>query len=606
MKVPVPAKSTTAPITVPAYEVDYIPTSQQLQAELQRLFGTGKLLDIDKWTVTNVPTVPPPVTDKWYYWCKENEKVTVPPSTKCRYGVSATEKFNEKVMSGLITADNITFGDPAVGLAKYLYCNVDVPVVVQPPPTGNIIMVDAAAKGVKADNSTDNSGAFKTIALEQKMKPDLVEIALPTGNTILWDDNSWPAGLKKFHLTSKTGTSAIIKKRGGNDWFVSYDTFNNDGLFYPINGSGMGQSDLLPFAKIKSATKGSMTATFMTTSEAAKFPQGSFILLEGFETQGQGWPINPRFFEWKYIVSNINGVMTFSEPLKFSYNELWKDWQFPDDTRYQWGKPRVHLIDPFYPALAKFSNLIVSPQKGFLNQPNNIAAFHIGADVLECDNVDFLDGNVWPTINRIARYNNVKNGGWEADKLVGYMEVTNSAINSIWGATGVSEMLIKDSTFFGFSPMTPHRAKFENVKFNSRAAMATASLYAFRWWTGCLRWEFKGCTFPTGMPPLVIDNIPFTVGTVSGNAFSMPDAPAWDAPQHELHKMCYHGNKIKNSAGTVEAIMNDVIYQNGQYVVQFTPVKGTITNGMAMQFRQVAEVVDSGGNLQGSNPIILK
>lgn len=588
--------------TVPPYELDHTPTQAQMQAELQASFGIGKLLDIDKWTVTNV-SVPPPVTDTWYYWCKENEKVTVPNNTKCRYGVSATEKYNEKVMSGLITADNITFGDPAVGLAKFLYCNVAKPIVVDPPPSTGVIAVDAAAKGVKGDGVTDNIAALKRIAADYKGKSELIEIVLPAGQ-VNFSDGSWTAGLLRFHITCKTGI-ATLYKTGGNEWFVSHDTFLADGLFYPI-GVGMGQAGLLPYARFKTAQKGAMSITLTNLVDASKYANGKRILLEGYETQGQGWPINPRFFEWKTIAGISNDVITFTQPLEHSYNDLWKDWKFPDRTE-SWGKPRIHLIDDAYPYYIKFSNIAIKPQLGFLNDANSRSAFHIGADTLECDNVDFGSSNVWPTINRIAKYNNVKNGGWEADKLVGYMEMTNSNTGGLWAATGCKQLVLRNTILKGFSPMTPHRATFDNVKFNTSASMATASVYAFRYWTGCLRWEFKNCQFAKGIPPVVADTINFTTGDISGNSFTLPDNTAWDSPVHQFAKLCYPGNRIKNSTGTIESVVNDVIYQNGMYVVQHTPVKGIITKGLAMSFRQVAEIVDSGNNkYSDGTPLIVK
>jgi hypothetical protein len=57
----------------------------------------------------------------WIKLADEGQTVTVAPDTLVRYGVSSTENYIERVMSGTFAADNSTFGDPMRGVEKSLW-----------------------------------------------------------------------------------------------------------------------------------------------------------------------------------------------------------------------------------------------------------------------------------------------------------------------------------------------------------------------------------------------------------------------------------------------------------------------------------------------------
>ena len=50
----------------------------------------------------------------WDRIATEGQTVSVAAGTAVRYGVSAADRFVERVVSGPVTANNATFGDPAV------------------------------------------------------------------------------------------------------------------------------------------------------------------------------------------------------------------------------------------------------------------------------------------------------------------------------------------------------------------------------------------------------------------------------------------------------------------------------------------------------------
>lgn len=559
------------------------------------------------------PPVEPPPTTKWYFWCYENETVTVPPNTRVRYG--AADKWSEKVMSGQVTANNETFGDPIYGTGKWLEAVVapvtvppieppiEPPPVTEPPSTVQTILVDATTT-IKVDGS-DNATVLKNIANMYRNRSELIVISVPAGE-ITTTSNTWFRGLLKWKVVCNTGEFAW-KHIGGNDWYVSHSPFLTDGLFFNVE-SELGQAKLQPMAKFKTAKQGDMSITLIDMALISEFKKGSYQFLEGYDCQGQGWPINPRFFEWKWIadVNTSTGVITFTEPLEKSYNQEWKDWWYYDGNGY-FGKPRIHVIDPLYAKYVEIVNGRIIPQLGWNNEPANVSAIFVPGDELLLKNMDVNGSAIWPTANRKVTYDNCRGGGWEIDKCIGLMTVINSKMGGLWAGTGLRQLVVKDTEFTSFSPMTPQRAYFENVRVNTGNVMETASIYTFGSWTGGDKWEFKNCVFSKVCPPIAVETKQVTAANVANNTFTIPDDPFWDADVHKFSKLCFHGSSIWNNDNSVRVRMDDVIYRDGHYVVQYTPEKGTLTNNMVLNYKLVREVVDLGGNkLSDGTPIIIK
>ena len=70
----------------------------------------------------------------WDRIATEGQTVSVAAGTAVRYGVSATERFFERVVSGPVTANNATFGDPAVGVVKGLFAMTTIAAPAPPAP----------------------------------------------------------------------------------------------------------------------------------------------------------------------------------------------------------------------------------------------------------------------------------------------------------------------------------------------------------------------------------------------------------------------------------------------------------------------------------------
>jgi hypothetical protein len=71
----------------------------------------------------------------WTKVAEQGETVELPADSTVRYGVSPTDRYVERVVSGPVPATNVTFGDPAPTFDKWLWLRVaaDEPPVPTPP-----------------------------------------------------------------------------------------------------------------------------------------------------------------------------------------------------------------------------------------------------------------------------------------------------------------------------------------------------------------------------------------------------------------------------------------------------------------------------------------
>lgn len=428
--------------------------------------------------------------------------------------------------------------------------------------------------GIKADGVTDNSAALNKIAADYKNRPELIELVFPNG-LVTYADNTWRSGLYRSRIICKTGQTTF-RCTGFNGWYVSRSPFNTGGMLTygtkTFTGGYINQGFL--FSTVQA---GSTTLTF-SLEDVKNFTPGQRIFLEGYEAQGQGWPINPRHFEWNKVtaVDKATGRVTLRNPLSKSFNAKWKDYLFPDGTNIYAGKPRVHIIKDEWPSYAEFTNVKMSVV------PGQETAFFLPADTLICNYVDFTEVNVWPTENHFVQYNYCNGGGWEIDKCIGKMEYLNSTCSGLWGATGIDTLIVKNSVLTGSSPMTPHKAWFENVSFGYN--VGGASLYEFKWWTHTDSIFLKNCTF--SQPYDEMKKYDMTVVDVVNGNIVLPDGASWDAPENFFQKLIGQGSSIWSKDGTSSATVKDIIYENGKHVLLLTNLKGSIIKGSVWQYRQ--------------------
>lgn len=488
-----------------------------------------------------------------------------------------------------------------IGILETTYKPVDTVVEkppVEPPPVVDPgiqnITINAATKyGIKADGITDNTAALLKMRSELAGKKDIFyRIEMPAGE-IRFTDNTYAEGIIRAEFICTTGIFSM-RCTSGSPWFAAKAPINTAGLLtYDLQYSPHGR--FTPNFLFSSAKAGDIS---IKCSNASQFVAGQDILLAGYEVQGFGWPVNPRFFEWKTIKSISGDLITFTEPLKYSYNDKWKDWQFPDDAQVKSGKPRIYKIDKTYSKYLKFTNFAMLSTTGVYSQ------FRVPAETLICENGTF-ETMVWASENKLARFINCTGGGWELDKVCDTVEIINCKIPSgLHAATGVKNLRVINSRIENYSPITPQNFYAENSYFGY-SGQAYASVYEFKYYTGMEQWDFKGNTFTNGV--WVNNTYEFTVADYANGIIYLPGSTD---PQSDLHhpaKLIFQGSIIKSKDGTSSATVTDIIDSNGQYGVILSNIKGTPQKGQVWQYHQIKSIVDLGGNKNASGtPIIIK
>lgn len=117
-----------------------------------------------------------------------------------------------------------------------------------------------------------------------------------------------------------------------------------------ISGANFGLSAPIPMAYwgtstgylINQTVPGTSTVTCQTIADAANFSVGSDIMLAGLDTQMNGAPINPYYYEYHKVtgVNLTTGVITYSEAIQYLLRTDWPDFNL-SGAPYICGKARI-------------------------------------------------------------------------------------------------------------------------------------------------------------------------------------------------------------------------------------------------------------------------
>jgi hypothetical protein len=188
---------------------------------------------------------------------------------------------------------------------------------------------------------------------------------------------------------------------------------------------------------------------------------GDRIFIAGYEEQFYGYPPNPRFFEWNSVKAINGSVITLGKPLRWAYNENWKDVanMLPVSDVTSFGKPRIYKIN-------NYSRYAVFKDCNFLRGPGvksyTTSAFRYISDVLICENVYAED--FWPSENRVAIYTNCRSKTFELDKMNEFVKIEGCSVSggsaspitaSLTAATGVDSLVLIKNTFENYCPLSP-------------------------------------------------------------------------------------------------------------------------------------------------------
>jgi hypothetical protein len=203
-----------------------------------------------------------------------------------------------------------------------------------------------------------------------------------------------------FGITVVDSTDFVLNNSGGNSAYTSGGEVNsnvcmfpegNSGNFHPfangiknllVSGQGVtlsdagtggftlggaGTSTVGPVgthsARVATVPAGNLSVTLLTPAQSKIFTVSSYALMAGIDLQGYGYPQNPAIFEYVYItnIDSASGVITFSAPLKHSYESTWPVYdsgaQFQND---EGGPATLFTLDPSWNIQVEYDGLTIS------------------------------------------------------------------------------------------------------------------------------------------------------------------------------------------------------------------------------------------------------
>jgi hypothetical protein len=399
---------------------------------------------------------------------------------------------------------------------------------------------------------------------------------------IRYSDNSWLYGIDSFIVSAK---GIAFRCTSSSPWDVAKAPLYNSGIFW----SSRRPDDHTRFNagfRFKSALKGSSSITLL---EPATIKPGQRVYLCGYEEQFYGEPVNPRFFEWKVVQGVSGDNVNFTQPLKWSYNERWKDVMMPgfnDGGGYGLhGKPRLFKISDSYTTYAKFVGCTFA--KGTNVSSNQAAYFFFRAETLICDGCT-IDEN-WPTETKNALFINCTIRGSDADKNVGTLEYNNCKTGGIFAATGVDVFRLINNTITGYCPLSPRELYAEGNIFTARKEH---NLYAHPEgvWTEKVYLKnnkFSGPNNPHVQYAWSVRN--FTTIGANTNELIVADT------NYFMAKGLGQNSSIQSKDGAT-AIVKDIIHNDTNWVVQLSNVHGKLKANQIWTYNNKQKIIDLGGN----------
>ncbi len=488
-----------------------------------------------------------------------------------------------KVATPVVTGPTTT-APPTVDTT--LFPAIKTPVIAYPRTAGQTITPTLVANG-----STNNATALNSLSSSNKWSNTFKDIVVPGASAQTnYSDNTWIEGLWNFRLRPTSGIAKLYNT-GGNEFDISHQPLVTSAIFnYDKKASYVGTINTGYL--FSTATAGASSITASGTGLTA----GDRVFLAGYETQGYGWPPNPRFFEWKTVLSVVGTTITFTKPLEESYNANWKDWDWGGG--YFFGKPRIYKIPANYARYVELKDI------DWLIQGDVGNAFQLQADTLIIENNTF-HGGIWPSENQLFKCINCSGGSWEGDKAVGTLELRNLNTQSeMQGFTGVKWLRMYGGEVNGYMAVTPRFLHMEGVNLKGGLA-GIAAIYPFEYYTGVDTWYFKNNIFPNSQTAFDVVTKTFTVESVSGgNRIVLPDN---SDPNHAAHwptKLIVQGSTIWRSGGSARVV--DIEYVSGKYHLVLDNIVGSLSAGQVWSYRQIKNIVDLGGNRkENGTPITL-
>ena len=244
----------------------------------------------------------------------------------------------------------------------------------------------------------------------------------PSATPYKYSNNRWLMGLTNVTLDGPGAALQNIKTGTYSTWDHMPFPYHGNNPWCPIGdvNGGTGSWSYHTGYLIDTVTLGSRDVTLKTLGNVAAggFRVGGMVLVYSFCQQGAtggastgGFPLNPRYFEYRKVASISGAVVTLDQPLFKPHRDDYFEWT--QSTGVVYGKPRIVNLSGFplqdnagvalvdgsvreYPEFVRINGL------SFLRNPNSVPtdtnALFVFARRVEINGAS-VDGKVWPTLS---------------------------------------------------------------------------------------------------------------------------------------------------------------------------------------------------------------
>jgi hypothetical protein len=183
-------------------------------------------------------------------------------------------------------------------------------------------------------------------------------------------------------------------------------------------------------SRVATVKAGATSVTLLNPRQSSLFRVGSWAVLAGLDTQGEGYPPNQAFFEYVNItaIDAATGQITFSKPILNSSKSTWPHYPPPDspddDTG---GLATLFALNPNWDTSVTYQGMTINL--------GNAQAYAVGRSVTFTDVTFNCSGSAGlaPTQNLNITLNNVtQQCQMEVDKLVDNLTINGGTFDQLF------------------------------------------------------------------------------------------------------------------------------------------------------------------------------
>jgi hypothetical protein len=381
----------------------------------------------------------------------------------------------------------------------------------EPTSIAKNIVTDFRAK---CDGVANDSPAFMSFNSWARRQTLPITLTIPSGSVCNLSSTPIAQGIKNL-VVSGYGATLIAGWLGGLGIIEQRD--NN--------------------SRVATVKAGATSVTLLNPRQSSLFRVGSWAVLTGIDTQGEGYPPNQVFFEYVKItaINAASGQITFSNPIVNSYKFTWPHYP-PPTTDDDGGPATLFALHPSWDTSVAYQGVTINL--------GSSQAYAVGRSVTFTDVTFNCSGSAGlsPTQNLNITLNNVtQQCQMEVDKLVNNFTINGGNFDQLlFQSSSGSNVFTMNNATVATMNGTPQKA----VISNSRIGTFYVGTLHFGRTTeiSCNNCNIGAFAYPPGGS---LDNNVTKKYTMTGGVIASPNSNgpvAWAVPGANVMFARYDGN----------------------------------------------------------------